>query len=569
MPRITIDGKQFEVENGLTILQAAVKNGITIPYFCWHPALSISGNCRMCLVEVEKLPKLVIACSTLVTDGMVVHTQSPKAIDAREAVMEFLLINHPLDCPICDEAGQCKLQDYAYKYSVGYSRFDENKNEKSKRVLLGPNVVFDAERCISCSRCIRFCDEIAKQSQLTFVQRGDRVTIVTFPGEQLDNPYSMNTIDICPVGALTSRDFRFKARVWEMSATESICPSCSRGCNMLIWVRNNEVLRLTPRENLEVNQYWMCDNGRLNYKFINAPDRVKSPMVRRNGELVEVGWDEAISRVASELKAFEPEEIAAIGSAYSTNEDNYVFQKFIKQVLGIKYIDFIRHIKEDDEDDILIKADKTPNSLGAEEVGIKPNDDSYGLAGILKGIKEGKIKALYVMDEDLMAVPEFTEAIGKLDFLVVHAWSMNKTAKLANVVLSSATYAEKDGTFTNFQGRVQRIRPAVVTMDNERYMQGFSASRWDKFGSQFDRWGRGARRDARPSWKILTQVAALFGAKFKYEKAEDVFIEIAQTVEKFKGLTYQKIGIKGERYLHGLDDAYDYAVYDANRDIFQ
>ncbi len=235
MPKITIDGKQFEVENNLTILQAAIENGITIPYFCWHPALSVAGNCRICLVEVEEMPKLVIACSTLVTDGMVVYTQSPKVVAARAAVMEFLLINHPLDCPICDEAGQCKLQDYAYKYSAGYSRFGEDKTEKSKRVLLSPNVVFDAERCISCSRCIRFCQEVAKQPQLTFVRRSDRVTITTFPGEQLDNPYSMNTIDVCPVGALTSRDFRFKARVWEMSATESICPSCSRGCNILIW----------------------------------------------------------------------------------------------------------------------------------------------------------------------------------------------------------------------------------------------------------------------------------------------------------------------------------------------
>lgn len=496
MPSITIDGRRLDVENNLTILQAAIKNGITIPYFCWHPALSVAGNCRICLVEVEKMPKLVIACSTLVTDGMVVHTQSPKVVAARAAVMEFLLINHPLDCPICDEAGQCKLQDYGYKYSAGYSRFGEDKTEKSKRVLLGPNVVFDAERCISCSRCIRFCQEVANGPQLTFVQRSDRVTITTFPGEQLDNPYSMNTIDVCPVGALTSRDFRFKARVWEMSATESICPSCNRGCNILIWARNNEVLRLTPRENLEVNQYWMCDQGRLSHKFINAADRIKAPMVRREGDLVEVAWDEAISRVASGLRAFTPDEIAAIGSAYSTNEDNYVFQKFVIQVLGARYIDFIRHAKEDDEDDVLIRADKTPNSSGAEAVGVKPQDDSFGLEGILRGIRDGKIRALYVMDDDVTTIPGFDEVIGKLDFLAVHAWSMNNTVKSANVVLPSATYAEKDGTFTNFQGRVQRIRPAILTSDNERDMRGFSASRLDRFGSSFDRWNRGARRDA-------------------------------------------------------------------------
>ena len=229
MARITVDGKQFDVDNRRTVIEAAREQGINIPHFCWHPKLSVSGNCRMCLVEVEKLPKLVIACATQVAEGMVVHTQSPKVIAARKAVMEFILINHPLDCPICDEAGDCKLQDYAYQHSIGYSRFDEDKVHKNKRIDLGPHVVLDSERCIMCSRCVRFCDEIARKPQLTFTQRGDRVELTTFPGEQLDNPYSMNTIDICPVGALTSKDFRFKARVWELSSTETVCPGCARG----------------------------------------------------------------------------------------------------------------------------------------------------------------------------------------------------------------------------------------------------------------------------------------------------------------------------------------------------
>lgn len=230
MPNINLDGKIIEFKPGQTIIEAARDHGIEIPHFCWHPELSVSGNCRICLVEVEKMPKLVIACSTLASEGMIVHTKNEKVIAAQNAVMEFLLINHPLDCPICDEAGECKLQDYAYKYSVGESRFVEEKVHKDKRVPLGPRVMFDGERCISCSRCIRFCDEIAKDPELTFTKRGDRVTIVTYPGEEMDNPYSMNTIDICPVGALTSRDFRFKARVWDMSSTNSICIGCSRGC---------------------------------------------------------------------------------------------------------------------------------------------------------------------------------------------------------------------------------------------------------------------------------------------------------------------------------------------------
>ncbi|NWF90892.1 MAG: (2Fe-2S)-binding protein, partial [Ignavibacteriaceae bacterium] len=264
MPKFILDGIEIKFTQGQTIIEAAKAHGIDIPHFCWHPSLSVSGNCRMCLVEVEKMPKLVIACSTLASEGMVVHSQSQKTIEARNAVMEFFLINHPLDCPICDEAGECKLQDYAYQHSKGESRFIDEKNHKDKRVPLGPFVMFDAERCISCSRCIRFCDEIAKDPELTFIKRGDRVTIVTYPGEELDNPYSLNTTDICPVGALTNRDFRFQARVWDMSATKSICFGCSRGCNSEIWVRNNEVLRITPRYNEEVNSYWMCDYGRVN-----------------------------------------------------------------------------------------------------------------------------------------------------------------------------------------------------------------------------------------------------------------------------------------------------------------
>ena len=264
-------------------------------------------------------------------------TISDKAVAARNAVMEFLLINHPLDCPICDEAGECKLQDYAYSHSKGESRFVEEKVHKAKRVPLGPRVMFDAERCISCSRCIRFCDEIAKDPELTFVERGDRVTIVTYPGKELDNPYSMNVVDICPVGALTSRDFRFKARVWELSSTKSVCVGCARGCNTEIWVRNNEVLRLTPRYNNDVNSYWMCDHGRVNtFKFVNDDSRVDGPFLRHNDNLIRAGWDEAFSKAASDLKHYTKEEIAFIASPYATCEDNYLFARFAKTVIGSK-----------------------------------------------------------------------------------------------------------------------------------------------------------------------------------------------------------------------------------------
>jgi len=546
MAKITIDGQGFDVDTRLTIIQAARENGIDIPHFCWHPKLSVAGNCRMCLVEVEKMPKLVIACATQVADGMVVNTKNDRIINARQAVMEFLLINHPLDCPICDEAGECKLQDYANAHSVGYSRFDEDKVHKPKRVELGPLVLLDTERCIMCSRCVRFCDEIAGKPQLTFTQRGDHVELTTFPGEGLDNPYSMNVIDICPVGALTSRDFRFKARVWEMSSTETVCPGCARGCNMNTWVRNNEVLRQTPRYNPDVNDYWMCDKGRLEtFRQVNSDHRIKGPLMVKDAGVAEVGWDEAIARIASEFKTFRKGEVAVLGSAHDTNEDNYILQKFARDVLGTRNIDFRRHRREGDEDALLIRADKTPNSLGAAEVGVHPGENGANLNAIIKGVKEGTIKAMYVVDDNIALDPEVAQVLSRLEFLVVHACVESETTRLADVVLPSATYAEKNGTFTNFMGRVQRIRPSVATLDKDRSLDGFGMSRLDRFGSQFDRWARGPKRDARPTWRIIAVVASLLGAKYRYQTAEDVFDEITARVPAFKGMSYRKLGNKG------------------------
>src|SRR3972149_4266538 len=393
MPKFVLDKKEIEFTQGETIMQAGVRNGIDIPNFCWHPSLSVSGNCRICLVEIEKMPKLAIACATLAADGMVVHTSSQKALAARNAVMEFLLINHPLDCPICDEAGECKLQDYAYAHSTGESRFTE----------------------------------------------------------EMVNPYSLNTTDICPVGALTSKDFRFRARVWDMSSTKSVCNGCARGCNMDIWVRNNEVLRLTPRFNEKVNSYWMCDHGRVNtYKFINAEDRVNGPHLRKDGTLIKVTWNEAIEKTVSELKSYNKSEIAFIGSAYSTVEDNYVFARFAKSVFNSNNIDFIRYEDPSFGDEILRKNDITPNSLGTELVGITPGKNGLNIEGIISGIKDGHIKALYIIEDDIVnAKPGLEDVLAKLDLLIVHATNFNKTASLADIVFPASTYAEKNGTLVN------------------------------------------------------------------------------------------------------------------------
>jgi NADH-quinone oxidoreductase subunit G len=356
----------------------------------------------------------------------------------------------------------------------------------------------------------------------------------------------MNVIELCPVGALTSSDFRFKARVWEMSSTDSICAGCARGCNTHVWVRQNEILRLTPRLNEEVNSYWMCDPGRLNtFKFVNGKERLNGPMVRKDGALSEVGWDEAIARVVSELKSFKKSEIAGIASPFATNEDNYVFQKLMKDVLGTKNLDLVQYIREGDEDDLLIRADKTPNSAGARAVGVKPGEGGMDLQGIIRSIQDGAIKALYVLDDDIAAVSEFAAVLGNLQLLIVHSSVQNKTTELADMVLSCSSYAEKHGTFTNFQGRVQRIRPAVTTLEQDRALDGFAMSRWDKFASQNDRWGRPVKKDARPTWRILTAIGNALGSKMRYNTSEDVFKEITERVRAFKSMSYFKLGVRG------------------------
>ena len=548
MSKITIDSREVEFIPGQTIIQAALNAGIEIAHFCYHPSLSVAGNCRICLVEIEKMPKLSIACSTPATEGMIIHTKSGKVIHAQNAVMEFLLINHPLDCPICDEAGECKLQDYAYQYGVGISRFDEMKNEKDKRVSLGPNVMFDQERCISCSRCIRFCDEIAKDPQLTFVQRGDHVTIETFPGEELDNPYSMNVIEICPVGALTSKEFRFKSRVWEMSFTDSVCPGCSRGCNSIIGVRNNQILRIEPRENIGVNDYWLCDWGRLNtIKNINDDKiRFNSPKIKLNEdsldkeEQIDVNWDEATSKAASHLKKYDSSEIMFVASAFSTLEDNYSLKKFAKEIFNSDNIFYIPSIDESFGDDILRRSDKTPNSNGLKLLGIKEYSQQ-----IFEMLSSGKIKLLYILNEDISRLNDSASFFKNIQSSVQQITYTNEYSSNANVIFPVSSYAEINGTFVNFQNRIQRVRPAVTTLEQERLIGEFQLSRWDKMGAHNDRWTHGTKFNARPGWKIISQLAKVMGHEFKFENTEEVFVELCSTVPELNGYDYDAVGSKG------------------------
>jgi NADH-quinone oxidoreductase subunit G len=567
MPQIIIDGRIIEAAPGKTIIEAALDNGITIPHFCWHPALSVAGNCRMCLVNVGThkkdtdgslmfsddgapvvnwFPKMQIACATPVSDGMIVDTTSQKTEGAQNAVMEFLLINHPLDCPICDEAGQCKLQEYAFMHSKGKSRFNEEKTQKEKRVELGPNVMFDGERCISCSRCIRFADEVAKQPVLSFVQRGDKVTIRTFPDTTFDSEYSMNVIDICPVGALTSIDFRFKARVWEMSFTDSVCPGCARGCNIKIGVMNNEVLRTEPRTNMHVNNYWMCDTGRLATPALVNEARLGGPMVRTNGQLVAATWDEAIETASAALRNLKGSQVAVVGSAHASNEDNYVLARLAHDVLKTGNVDYIKHNDHTFGDEFLRVNDKSPNAIGAHTVGIAPRGDGHGIDAMADRIKRGEIKALIVMAEDLSAHPSLADASASVDTLIVLGAHDTVTAKQANVLLPMSTWAESEGTFTNTLHRVQRFEPAVVTKENLRSM-GMKMSRWDKFGAPNDRWSQGEQRNCRPAWQILRSIAKQLGTTWNYTASSDVFTDLAAHVQQFNGMSYELLNA-----YHGL-----------------
>lgn len=561
MPQINIDGKIITAEAGKTIIEAAIQNGINIPHFCWHPELSVAGNCRMCLVEVgmqkrlpngnfelsedgtpivQWFPKLQIACSTQVSDGMFVRLANNKVQHAQEAVMEFLLINHPLDCPICDEAGECKLQEYAFKHSNGESRFIEQKNHKPKRIEWGPNVIYDAERCISCSRCIRYAKEVAKQDVLTFVNRGDHVTIELFEGTQFDNDYSMNVIEICPVGALTSKDFRFKTRVWEMSFTESICTGCAKGCNTKIGVRNNEILRIQPNTNMYVNRYWLCDYGRLNTFQIVNDNRVAFNQIKIENSIKKVTFDEAKNFAIENLHKFKSSEIIVIGSAFSTNEDLYALQKFAKTILKTKHLDIITRYDQKFADDFLKQSDMTPNTTGARELGLFPIQDGIDLSQLFKAIETNHIKCVITMNNTFEEYPDLLKSFEKLEFLMTLSSNHCKLTSIADVTFALSTFAEVEGTFTNIDGRVQHFTPAVVTKENLHRM-GMKMSRLDKFGSHNDHWTQKEHRDCKPGWKIISQIASSMGASWLYKTANDVFSEISKQIHSFNGMNYELI----------------------------
>lgn len=467
MPKLTIDGKEIETPDGINLIQAAERVGIEIPHYCYHPGLAIVGNCRMCLIEVEKVPKLQIACNTRVAEGMVVHTNSERTKAAQKAVLEFLLINHPIDCPVCDQAGECKLQDYYMDYDQGPSRFPlGKKNHKGKAIDVGSGVMLDQERCILCARCTRFFDDITKTSELAIFERGDHNVIDTYPGRNIDNKYAGNVVDICPVGALTEKDFRFRMRVWYLHRTPSVCGGCERGCSIDIHHHRGRIYRYKPRFNPDVNSYWMCDEGRQGFPALQSEIRLTAPLVQQRDRLVPEDWGAALRRIASIImetgKEYGANAIGAIIGAQSTNEEAFSLKRLIVDTIGSDRIAGFTYTPPglSGDDNFLIRANKNPNSRGLAALGL-----NNGLESLAASVAAGKLRLLIVLRADLvraMGEAEFVRRFGALDYMIVIDSDASETGQMANQVLPIGAYPETDGSFTNFKGRVQRISQAFA-----------------------------------------------------------------------------------------------------------
>ncbi|MBI4169467.1 MAG: molybdopterin-dependent oxidoreductase [Acidobacteria bacterium] len=519
---LLIDGRPAVVKKGTTVLEAAAQVGLIIPHYCYHPGLSVAGNCRMCLVEIEKMPKLQIGCATSAAQGMIVRTRTERVRATRTGIQEFLLINHPLDCPICDQAGECRLQQYEADYGKGYSRFDEEKVHFPKRYAIGRNVMFDAERCIKCTRCIRFCDEISRTGELTLLERGDHTIVGTFPGRPLDNLYSGNTVDICPVGALTWKPFRFKARVWFLRNVPSVCAGCARGCNVDLAEYRNRIHRMTPRVNMDVNRYWMCDEGRMSHAALDDRPRFEGPLLRAacaTGPLQPAAWEEALDRAADLLREVADgsgrNALAGIVSARLSVEDLYMAKKVLGEAIGIPRLAVPPH-ESGEDDDLLIRRDRTPNARGAALIGLGA-PDVRRVREILQDAASGRVRGLVVVGEDIMeAGIVAAEALDRLQALVVIDWWKSPTVDLAHVALPACGYGEFDGTLVNFEGRAQRARAAVRP-----------------------------RGEAEPVWRVLRDLGRRFGLGGEYATASGVFDEAAAVLPPIAGLSYRVLGSLG------------------------
>ncbi|MGH7477200.1 MAG: 2Fe-2S iron-sulfur cluster-binding protein [Longimicrobiales bacterium] len=511
----TIDGVRVTVPKGTNIIEAAATVGIGVPHYCYHAALSAPAMCRMCLVDVEGAPKLAPACVTPVADGQVIRTETERAAEARTGVLEFYLLNHPLDCPVCDKSGECKLQDYVHAEGRKQGRMVQ-----LKRVLgrddFGGDVLYDGDRCIMCTRCVRFMREIAGEDRLCVVQRGDRSVIDTFFDHGVaGNLWADNIIDICPVGALLSKDFHHKARVWDLDRTPSVCPNCSQGCNITLDTRDNLVQRLRPRHNPEVNSYWMCDYGRLNYEWLNREGRLEAPLMRdATGALAPVGWEQAVLALVGRLKQLGGSSVTAIASPAQANEGVALVGR-LADVIGGATKHYRSTRLEDEEvcpgfDRLARRRELAANGRGLEALGFRRVGDDQARGGL--GDVAGGV--LLVLGDELADAPL---GFGQDAALFVYFGQLlPPAAGRADFVLPITNFAQQDGTFTNHEGRVQRFWPALQPLPS-----------------------------ARPAWQVLGVLLAGLGDAPAPATAADAFLRIGELHDAFAGLSYAALGGRG------------------------
>jgi len=517
---LIIDGQKINVPQGTTVLEAAEKLGIFIPHYCYHPSLSTVGSCRMCYVEIEGIPKLQTSCSTVARDGMVVHTNSEKVKQARESNMEFLLINHPLDCPECDQAGECMLQDYSFDYGKQHSRFHEIKRNNPNKDL-GPHIVLFTNRCILCTRCVRFCREISGYEELGVFNRGNNSQIDIYQGQPLKHPMAGNIVDICPVGAMIDKDFLHKSRAWNLVSTSSICPKCSAGCNIHLGVMNNRIYRVKPRFNPEVNDYWICDYGRYGYHEWDTVERIMQPLKKTTDGFIPISWKEALTTISDQfqkiINTYGNEAVGGIGSANASNEENFLLYHLIHSVIGSSQIG-LYHIETDGYNEkfkngFTIEADKNPNGRGARDM-LNLKNSEGSISEFSEKLKKKKLHGIYFLHQDLRngLSDEETAELRKSEFLVVQDVTLGPAARLADIVLPGTNYAETEGTFTNSSGLVQYFDHALEP-------PGL----------------------AEEGWAVIQKVIKRFGQELNYQSAEDVFAEITRLRKQYSGISYTEL----------------------------
>jgi len=523
MPSFELDGKTVEFEPGEKILSAAMRAGIQIPHYCYHPGMSVVATCRMCMVDVIDMgngrpaPKLQTSCSMDAVEGMKVETMNEKVKDAKELVMEYLLINHPLDCPICDQSGECVLQDYSFEFGSGKSEMEYSKRVYGWRDI-GTFVALERNRCIHCTRCDRFTREITGTNEFGMFNRGHELTVDTYSDRPMTNQFQGNMADICPVGAITEKEFRFKRRVWKLKKTPSICVGCSTGCNVTIEYDKNEVFRLKPRDNPDVNKWWMCDQGRLTYKDLNIREnRVAHPLGKTAEGFQEISWENAFSAIREKISELQPtsNEVIGLVDTHASNEELYLFKKLLKEGFDSDQLFFPDLEWEQPVSDFfinsLITSDKNPNRAGARMLGLKGAKSSEEVTSkIPTGTKVLLVFGKPFEDENLLS------QAGNIPLVInVAAWQSG-WSETADVTLPGRLHSEKDATYTNKAGRVQRVNTAIR-----------------------------AFHKTRPDWMVLCGLMELLDVDNKADSAEAVFQEMSENEKAFQGLQWESIGSDG------------------------